>query len=70
MQILQNILDEIYASHIPALLSNLFDPADGAARGIAGFFSAHAGGPVLFDLLLEVEAEFGVELLLDVGTGK
>ena len=44
--------------------------ANGPARCVAGFLSAHAGGQVLVNLLFEMEAQLGIELLLDAPVPK
>ena len=40
------------------------DAAEGAEGGLAGRVRAHPGGNVLFDLLVEMEAQLGRELRL------
>src|SRR5947208_14452815 len=62
MQILQNTLDEIYASHIPALLLNLREAANGPARGVTRFFQCQTRHQVLCHLLFQVEAQLFLQL--------
>ena len=65
-QILQNVLDEIHASHIPALLLNLRETANRPERGVAGFFRAQACRKVLGHLLFQVEAQLFFQLHVDL----
>ena len=66
MQILQNTLDEIYASHIPALLLNLREAANGPARGVTRFFQCQTRRQVLCHLLFQVEAQLFLQLRVDL----
>ncbi|HXB67691.1 MAG TPA: hypothetical protein VNY05_05575 [Candidatus Acidoferrales bacterium] len=59
---MQQILDEVYTAHIATLLAILSKASDGAQRSPAGFVRRHARDEILFDLLVEMKAKFGLKL--------
>src|SRR5882762_9499513 len=54
-----------HPAHITAFLGYLRETANGTTCRIAGFIRAHAGGQILFNLLLEVEPQLVVQLLFN-----
>src|SRR5260370_27178687 len=65
--ILEEILDEADAAFVAAFLLEVFDGAESAQGGSVGGLRLHAGGEVLLDLLVEMEAKLMVELVFDQG---
>jgi hypothetical protein len=62
-QVLHEILDKFYAAHIATLLLKLSNASDRAQRSHARFVRRHTGDKVLFDLLIEMKAKFGLKLV-------
>jgi len=62
---LEETLDVVHSSHIPALLFDLFHPAQLAQGGVTGFLRRHFFSDLLLNQPFQVEAEFVGNLLLD-----
>src|ERR1022692_4202419 len=69
-QIAPGIFDERHAARIAAGFLHLIETADVRERGAAGFVRQHAGGQVLLDLFLQVEAEFIGQLVFEAGAAE
>ena len=54
-EVLQEVLNKVHAAYIPAILLDLFQPADGTSCCVAGFFRGHCGGDVFLDLPFQVK---------------
>jgi len=60
------MLDEVYASHISALLLLLLDSTHCAQGFIAGLSWIHTSGDVFLDQMLNVIAKLLVQFLFDL----
>ncbi|HEX5424743.1 MAG TPA: hypothetical protein VFW94_14435, partial [Candidatus Acidoferrales bacterium] len=68
--ILEEILEPIYAAHIGTLLTDLIDAAEFSESRAAGSIRRHSGCDVGGDLAFEVEAELLVQFTVDAFAAK
>ena len=63
--ILQKVFQVVYSAHIPALLFDLFHPAQLTQSSIMSFFRGHPSRDLLLSQFFQVEAELVGQLPLD-----